>query len=80
MVTTVQIDPETHRMLRMAKAEQARSYNEILKEALKKYLEIPDSLYGAHPDLGSWTKADRARTKDEIIEEEQHDCDNQPGT
>jgi len=59
MSTTIQISNTTKQMLeQLKKKENAKSYDEIINNLMKKHTKIPKSMFGALKGKG-WTKEDR---------------------
>ncbi|MFA5771928.1 MAG: hypothetical protein WC974_04265 [Thermoplasmata archaeon] len=61
MTTTIQIDDTTHQILREIKEKsKAKSYDEVIKNIVSGMANIPESMFGAHPDMKKFSRKDRA--------------------
>ncbi len=67
MATTIQVEEKTLRTLRQLKGRLgAKTYDELIRKLLAKKSDIPDSMFGTHPDMPSFTEEDRLKFHDEI--------------
>ena len=57
MPTTIQVSEITRQRLASLKEKSGKSYDNILREMLAKYMKSPGSLAGAYPQL-KWSKKD----------------------
>ncbi len=62
MSTTVEVKKNTARVLEELKRRyKAKSIDETLRKLISKAENIPDSMFGAHPKIKPFTKADEAK-------------------
>ncbi len=62
MSTTVEVKRTTARILEELKHRyRARSIDETVRKLISKAENIPDSMFGAHPDMKPFTRADEAK-------------------
>lgn len=62
MSTTVEVKKNTARVLEELKRRyKAKSIDETLRKLIGKAENIPDSMFGAHPEIKPFTKADEAK-------------------
>ena len=61
MSTTVEVKRATAKLLEEIKQKyQARSYDETIRKLIDKAESVPDSMFGAHPKMKSFTRRDEA--------------------
>ncbi|MBI2346053.1 MAG: hypothetical protein HYV03_04055 [Deltaproteobacteria bacterium] len=67
MATTIQLGEKTLRLLKRLKVElKLRSYEAVIKHLVSEKEQIPDSLFGANPDLKPYNReTDRMKFHDE---------------
>ncbi len=59
--TTVQVKRTTAKLLEEIKQKySARSYDETIRKLIDKAESVPDSMFGAHQKMKSFTKRDEA--------------------
>lgn len=62
MSTTVEVKKNTARALEeLKKKYRARSIDETVKQLIRKAEDIPDSMFGSHPEMKPFTSRDEAR-------------------
>ena len=63
MSTTVGVKKNTVRILKELKQRyKAKSLDETLRKLIRKAEKIPDSMFGAHPQMKPFTRADETET------------------
>ena len=62
MSTTVEVKKNTARVLEELKRKyRARSMDETLKRLIRKAENIPDSMFGSHPEMKPFNSRDEAK-------------------
>ena len=63
MSTTVEVRKNTVRILEELKQRyKAKSLDETLRKLIRKAEKLPDSMFGAHPQMKPFTRADETET------------------
>lgn len=62
MSTTVEVKKNTAIILdELKRRYKAKSIDETLRKLINKAESVPDSMFGAHPEMKPFTRADEAR-------------------
>ncbi len=65
MVTSVQLSDSTKRLLNRIRIKEKKTYDAVIRDLVLTREGVSKSFFGKTPDIPAWSKADRARTRDD---------------